>query len=77
MEDDSEQTFSEIIKSVRASSKKVQEEEKPSSKKHGKGKDISKLADVIRSQRGEKIALRPISRTKYFDLDSLKFKHGI
>ena len=54
--------------------KAQEEEEKASSKKYGKGKDIAKVAVVKRAQKAEKIALRPISRTKYFDLESLKSK---
>jgi hypothetical protein len=50
------------------------DEEETSSKKHGKGKDIAKVAAVIRAQRAEKIALRPMSRIKYFEFGSLETK---
>ncbi|XP_024626571.1 nucleolin-like [Medicago truncatula] len=46
------------------------EVEKGSSKKHGKGKDIA----ALKTSRAEKIALRPMSRTKYFNLESLETK---
>ncbi|XP_039684981.1 nucleolin-like [Medicago truncatula] len=46
------------------------EVEKGSSKKHGKGKDIV----VLKTSRAEKIAFRPMSRTKYFNLESLETK---
>jgi hypothetical protein len=48
--------------------------EEASSKKHGKGKDISKIAIVLRAQKAKKVDLRPISRAKYFDFASLKTK---
>jgi len=52
---------------------RVEEKEKEaSSKKHGKGKDIAKIASVLRAQKAEKVSLRPISRAKYFDFASLK-----
>ncbi|XP_024642227.1 uncharacterized protein [Medicago truncatula] len=54
--------------------KAEKEEEKGSSKKHGKGKDITKLAATLKASRAEKIALRPMSRTKYFNLESLETK---
>ncbi|XP_039682976.1 DNA ligase 1-like [Medicago truncatula] len=54
--------------------KAEKEEEKGSSKKHGKGKDITKLAATLKASRTEKIALRPMSRTKYFNLESLETK---
>jgi len=106
VEEDSKQTLFEMIKSVRASSKKgkkivepsptkensssknededseeeeseekTQEEEKEaSSKKYGKGKDIAKVAAAIRAQKAEKVALRPMSKTKYFEFESLETK---
>ncbi|KEH15728.1 hypothetical protein MTR_0611s0030, partial [Medicago truncatula] len=118
-EEDSEQTLSNVMKLVKASSKKdkeltkkilqrrkeiateamplseektseeedeseeegseettqeEEEEEKASSKTYGKGKDIAKVSAVIRAQRAEKIALRPMSRTKYFEFESLETK---
>lgn len=54
--------------------KAEKEEEKGSSKKHGKGKDITKLAATLKASRAEKIALRPMCRTKYFNLESLETK---
>ncbi|XP_039686973.1 bromodomain-containing protein DDB_G0278469-like [Medicago truncatula] len=54
--------------------KAEKEEEKGSSKKYGKGKDITKLAATLKASRAEKIALRPMSRTKYFNLESLETK---
>jgi len=65
-EDDGEEEESE--------EKAQEEEEKSSSKKYGKGKDIAKVAAVIRAQKAEKIALRPISRTTYFEFESLETK---
>jgi len=45
-----------------------------SSKKRGKGKDITMIASVLKAQNAEKMTLRPISRAKYFDFKSLKTK---
>jgi len=54
----------------------VEEEEvqEASSKKRGRGKDITLIASVLKAQSAEKMALRPISRAKYFDFESLETK---
>jgi len=50
----------------------VKKESSP--RKHGKGKDITKVAVVLKAQRVDKIAFRPMSRSKYFEFESLKTK---
>lgn len=53
----------------------VEEELKEApSRKRRKGKDITILASALKAQNLEKMALRPLSRAKYFDFDSLKTK---
>jgi len=87
MEEDSEQTLNEIVQDARKSYKakkaasqnkdenvETAEEKEPSPKKYGKGRDISKVASVMKAQRADKIALRPRSRSKYFEFDSLETK---
>jgi len=58
------------------SQQKEEKEEKQyaSPKKPWKGKDIAKIASMIRAQKVRKLALRPVSRSKYFDFASLKKK---
>ncbi|AET03785.2 hypothetical protein MTR_8g075670 [Medicago truncatula] len=50
------------------------EEEEYVPRKRGKGKDIAILASSLKVQSAEKMANRPISRSKYFDFESLKKK---
>lgn len=50
------------------------EEEEFVPRKRGKGKDIAILASTLKLQSVEKMANRPISRSKYFDFESLKTK---
>ena len=50
----------------------VKKESSP--RKHGKGKDITKVVVVLKAQRADKIAFRPMSRSKYFEFESLKTK---
>jgi len=50
------------------------EEKEPCPKKYGRGKDITKDAAVMKAQRADKIALRSMSRSKYFEFDSLETK---
>jgi len=50
----------------------VKKESSP--RKHGKGKDITKVAAVLKAQRADKIAFRPMSKSKYFEFESFETK---